>query len=200
MSRPVAVLTLTVFMGVLSTAVGCGSTEPQRVALVGDSITNIVGPQLQSDGPHEWQVEATDGITAPEMVERAQMLAATAPDQVVVNLGTNDALQQKSVEEAIAAIGSIVDAFGGARCIHLVTLSARLPSFGQTPPAPETAERINEWIRTVADERDRVRVIEWDEEVGDDDGLELLKADRIHPNAEGQERLRDLIERAVGGC
>jgi lysophospholipase L1-like esterase len=199
MSRRVAMVTLTVSV-VSTAAIACGSTEPQRVALVGDSITNIVGPQLQAEGRHDWQVEATDGVTAPEMVERAQLLAATAPEQVVVNLGTNDALQQKSVDEAIAAIGAMVDAFGSARCVHLVTISTRLPSFGQTPPAPETAERINDWIRATADEREQVRVVAWDEEVGDDDGLELLKADRIHPDEQGQERLRKLIERAVSGC
>lgn len=187
---------------VLLVALGACTSRSVDVALVGDSIGNQVAPLLQDDSDHRWTFAVQDGRRAVGMVEEAEVVAGSAITEAVVELGTNDVLQQVPVPETTAALGRIVDALagGGARCIHLVTVSTLLPTFGRQPAADDAAQQLNDWMRRTADERDDVALVDWDGELRDAGGTDLLESDRIHPNAEGTALLRELLDAAPGSC
>jgi lysophospholipase L1-like esterase len=178
---------------------GCSGSSPD-VAVVGDSITVLLQDRLSSGSDGEaWNVAATNGATAADMQPAAAQLASAPHDQAVIDLGTNDALRQVPTAETLGVLGAMLDAFGDADCIHLVTVTTRLPPSGE-PPAPQSAQLINDWIRATADERDEVHVIDWDQETAAAGGEQLLESDLIHPNAQGQEQLEAMIRDAVSDC
>lgn len=49
------------------------------------------------------------------------------------------------VEQTIAELSAIVDAFSASRCVHLVTVGTQLPPSGVDAPAAAAA--VNDWIR-----------------------------------------------------
>lgn len=186
-------LTTTVLVvGVVSSACSGGTGT---VAVVGDSITFQTKEHL--DPEVNWDVAASIGATSAQMLPEAQRLAGEGPSQAVINLGTNDALQQIPVQDTEATLESIVGAFDDSRCVHLVTLGTQLPASGE-PPASELAGQLNDWMRRFADERDNVSVIDWDEELAGED--QLLLDDHIHPNVPGRERLAAMMADAVESC
>lgn len=179
----------------------CSLIRGPRVTVVGDSISRQAREDLESRHG-DWRVVAEDARTAVSMQAEAHLVAGTRPEHIVVELGTNDALQGLPAEDTIAALGSIVDeAASAADCVHLVTVSTMLPSFGREPAAPDTAARLNDWMRAVDGEREGVTVVEWDRALASRGGEALLVGDRIHPNDAGRELLVELVADSVtGGC
>ena len=182
--------------GVAATCIACsGGGGP--VAVVGDSITYQTRDHLDEDV--QWDVAASIGATSAQMLPEAQRLAGAVPSQAIINLGTNDALQQVPAAETEATLEAIVGAFDDGRCVHLVTIGTHLPDSGD-PPAGSTAWELNDWMRRFADDHDDVHVIDWDREVSAEAGSELLLDDMIHPNNPGRERLAEMMAEAVDGC
>ena len=182
--------------GVAATCIACsGGGGP--VAVVGDSITYQTRDHLDEDV--QWDVAASIGATSAQMLPEAQRLAGAVPSQAIINLGTNDALQQVPAAETEATLEAIVGAFDDGRCVHLVTIGTQLPDSGD-PPAGSTARELNDWMRRFADDHDDVQIIDWDQEVSAEAGSELLLDDMIHPNNPGRERLAEMMAEAVDGC
>jgi lysophospholipase L1-like esterase len=171
------------------------SSAPQDVAVVGDSITVLVEDRLQRTD-QRWAVEATVGATAQQMRPAAERLASTEQDQAVVNLGTNDALLGVATSTTTQQLQAIVDGFADADCVHLVTINTSLPASGVA--AGSAAQRLNEWMRSVAEGDERIRLVDWDAEVARSG--DLLRPDGIHPNERGRARLVDLMGEAASSC
>ena len=175
----------------------CSST-PSEVAVVGDSITVLIEDRLSSGADNRWDVAATIGATAQQMRPGAEELASGRHDQVIINLGTNDALDGVPRRTTVAQLDAMLSGFSGVDCIHLVTVGTQLPASGVDAPAAAAA--INEWIRRTAEERDGVDVIDWQGEISGDRAGELLRPDRIHPNERGRTRLVRMMRDAVASC
>lgn len=182
-------------LGALALLAAACSSSPQDVAVVGDSITVLVGDRLGSV-EHRWDVEATIGATAQQMRPAAQQLASSPHDQAIVNLGTNDALGGVALDTTTTNLRAIIDGFDDVDCVHLVTITTQLPPSGTD--AGRAAAEINDWLRATADGSDRVRLIDWDAEVAG--SADLLRPDGIHPNDRGRARLVDLMADAVSSC
>src|SRR5689334_1364372 len=73
-----------------------------RVEVIGDSITVITEPVLHDDldGRHKVDVQAVGGMEVAQMQPQATQAALAAPDQVVINLGTNDVIHGKPIDKA----------------------------------------------------------------------------------------------------
>lgn len=196
MSSARAVAALAALLAALL-AVGCSPSR--EVAIVGDSITVLITDQLDTESDTTWDVRAVIGATAEQMRPGADELAATRHDQAAVNLGTNDALTGVPRDTTVANLQAIVDGFDGSDCIHLVTISTRLPTADQ-PDAQQSAAAINDWIRSTAESDDAVRIVDWDAEVTGPDGASLLQDDGIHPNEQGRTRLVEMLDSSVADC
>lgn len=185
-----------------------GLVQPRPlVLLAGDSITELSAGALAGAldgtfglGGHDVSVVARSGATAGEMAPAVVTVAPIGPEQVIINLGTNDAVRTGTTDEGLAEIERMAAAFPDARCIHLVTLSESMVAF-EDPVAPaERAAAMNRGIIELA-EREGYRLIRWDQIVAEANAQGVpVTLDSIHPDAEGERRLADAYAAAVASC
>ncbi len=179
--------------------------DGDSVAIIGDSITVLDSGQMQKQLSSEFKVtlRATLGIRLSESMTTAQQLAAAKPTQVIIDLGSNDALKATPVDQAIKDLQSMVALFKTSECIHLVDLNTHMVALGVGPVAPE-AKAINQAIADLAAKDDRIDVISWDKIVSDDIAAHppkgTLTADTVHPGAKGQLLLAEEADTVLHRC
>ncbi len=151
----------------------------------------------------ELSIEATSGATAAEMLVEATPVANHPAGQLIINVGTNDVFQGVDPESTLGRIEEMLDLFPDAQCVHLVTLNERMFSL-TIEGLPERIDTVNGGIRGLADERERVKIIDWsaivEESHTEDEGSDLIGRDTIHPTEEGQSRLAEAYSEAIRAC
>lgn len=177
----------------------------RRVAIVGDSLTLVSTPELHAalDRHNEVTTEARLGVTVAVMQPVAVDLAATRPEHAVIELGTNDVLQDVPTRETVAGLEAMVATFrgAGAGCIHIVDVNTRMQR-GDGRWTSERAVALNAATAELAAANGDVVTIGWDAalrraEASPDD----LTPDTVHPNREGARLLADLIAGSLAdGC
>lgn len=180
-----------------------GTSALPRVLVIGDSITaqgkDVIVDRL---GPrYDLSVDGKSGYRADQQVATAHQLATRGFDQVVIELGTNDVFQGVDPEVTGESLHQIVEAFGSARCIHIVDVNESMPSEDHDLPA--RAERLNAVIRRIADGDPRIGVVGWAGIVRGYDGSrhgEPIAADGVHPGAAGQDLLVGAYLDALEAC
>lgn len=175
-----------------------------RIAMIGDSITDVTASVFHEklDGEHQLEVRAIGGKEVAEMMPAADELAPTAPDQVVINLGTNDVIHGKDMTAAATSLGAMTAKFAGNRCIHLVTINEGFFSTeGKDLTTP--ARQLNQAIRQLA-QANGYRIVDWADiaakyaAAGEPNGH--LTSDTIHPEAAGRQLLADAVRESVDAC
>ena len=175
-----------------------------RVAVVGDSITALGEPVLEAQlgSDHDLSVDGDFGARIADRLPAIEDVAAGRPDQVVVNLGTNDAVAGTPVDRVALAIEEVLSTLEGVECVHVVTVAEQLSDRG-TSVAGQAA-LVNDILAQAAGRHPNAHVVDWGAAQGAaavrrDDPMALL-SDGVHPDAEGQEVLAEAYERAVAGC
>jgi hypothetical protein len=182
--------------------VGPGPTDD--VAIVGDSITEMSESTVHAElDPHyHVRIQGRGGYRVEEMEPYGIELAESKPEQVIINLGTNDVLTNWPSDKSTAALKRVLADFAGARCIHVVTINEAILSTS-SPGVDARAFVFNFGLRQLAAD-ERLDVIDWAKAVKDDlaagspDGP--LTSDSVHPNATGQKLLATLYHRALDAC
>jgi lysophospholipase L1-like esterase len=178
-------------------AAGCGPPAPNldspgtTIVCLGDSITAGVGtggepayPQLLAERlGREVVAEGVPGDTAAEGLARLSQVLAHDPWLVIVELGGNDILQQRPVEETRQALTAIVEKLLAARVVPLLVEVS----------GPFGGER-REVFDQLADEY-RVPVVRG--VLTDILRDRRLRADAVHPNGAGHRRLAEALAKAV---
>jgi lysophospholipase L1-like esterase len=163
------------------------------VAVLGDSITFFSAEALESGLGFRYDVtlNGQSGARLDERVDAAQELAATRPQNAVINLGSNDVLQARNLEASIAALQRIGAAFAGSSCIAVTTVNENMAEPGDSG-LHDRAVAFNAQLRAVAAQHGW-RIIDWAgtvasyEQSGAPDGP--ISDDTIHPNDRGQQLL-----------
>ena len=181
------------------------ATRPQgdRVAVVGDSITSIGEQQLKISAGNDFVIESRSefGATVEAQMPEATELAATDPKQVIINLGTNDALLGVPLDQTMASLKTMVGLFPDAECIHFVTVNEDLDQAGNRPT--EEVAAFNEALLKMAAELDRGEVVRWDEIAHGslrESRPQGLTTDGVHPDPAGQRELADAEVHALQRC
>jgi lysophospholipase L1-like esterase len=171
------------------------SNEGDKVLILGDSITAITGKDLAKDLEPAYDVtlRAKFGATVQEMMPYAKEVAPQKPDQVVIDLGSNDALGQKPIQETSQQLHELVGLFPDAECIELVNINTKMRHGNQS--RTKEAQAINKVLEDIAAADGRISIVDWDSKVSDD-----LVDDTVHPNKKGQEVLAQLMDDALGRC
>ncbi len=181
--------------------------DGDSVVLIGDSITDWnEGPLTDALGDtYALAIRARAGAETAEMMPDAVAVALAAkPDQVVINLGTNDMAAGRSVSDTISALEAMVRLFPEAECVHVVTINTHMRTL-EDPEDVQRTEDLNSAIRSLPDRFPNVDILPWDEII-DADWEEhppagTLTEDTIHPtNAAGRERLVELYSDALDDC
>ena len=181
------------------------SRDGDSVAIIGDSITFLNQGEIQKQlsPTFKLNVSATLGITLGNSLPAAQQLAAADPRQVVINLGSNDALKAVPIDQAIGELRSVVSTFSGADCIHLVDINTHMVAEGRGPVGPE-AEQLNAEMLKLAAKDSRIDVIGWNKIISDDIAAHppngRLTGDTVHPGPEGQKLLAAELDTVLHRC
>jgi hypothetical protein len=179
-------------------------TPPNEIAYLGDSITDqsrdLLHTQLDADPK---AIIAVGGKRIEEMEPGAHLLERRQPEQVVINLGTNNVLQEDTLDHEVSALHQVIDTFPQARCIHLVTINEGM----YEPPKDlyDAAVALNAQIRAIAAADPRIHIVDWSGIVHDYDAAHdpngPLTYDNVHPTAAvGQHLLVDAEQRSIADC
>jgi len=199
-----AVGVVIVVVAVLAIRVANGAptdTEKPRVLVLGDSITDHGQRQLNEQlGPlYTLSIEGQDNFRIDEEIPAAERWATRPFQQVVVNLGTNDAVQGWPTDQSLASLDRLVSLYPNAACIHLTTVNEHVR--GRAADGPARAAAINEAIRSMADADPRIRVVDWNALVAHSIANDVdLTTDGVHPNEPGQELLTQGYENSMAKC
>lgn len=181
---------------------GPGPTDD--VALVGDSITEQAEETLLTSlrPPYHVRISGRGGYRIEEMEPYAIELATGKPEQVVINLGTNDVLRDWPLDKSVAALNRMVTKFKDTRCVHLVTISEHI-LIAEDPAIKDRAVALNAEIRKLAQSRN-YDVIDWSGLVagyvaqGEPEGS--ISGDTVHPSELGQKKLAELYREGLARC
>jgi hypothetical protein len=187
-----------------SAEVDAGPGPTDDVALVGDSITEQSESTLHAelDGSFHVRVRGRGGYRIEEMEPYAIELATTKPEQVIINLGSNDALKSWPIDKSVQALRRLIKDFEGTRCLHLVTVNEAMVN-DRVPDLSARAAALNGEIRRIA-ATENFNVIDWSRAVADNVKAGSpgggVTSDSIHPTVQGQKLLAGLYKTALGTC
>jgi lysophospholipase L1-like esterase len=200
----VAVLAIGLLVVASITYILIRRSQPERVAVLGDSITVLTEPDLLAIS-HRYTLDigAVSGATVQDMLRAAQLLARQHPRQVVLNLGTNNVMKGRPPDETVKAIQQILGLFKDAKCIHLVTVNSSMIRFDD-PFLTARIRQVNEGLRQIAARDRRVNIIDWSKRVHDyqvaKEPQGHLLYDTVHPTGLGQRMLSQMYEQALKSC
>jgi lysophospholipase L1-like esterase len=181
-----------------------GPKATDDVAMVGDSITETSEAALRDaiGSSYKLNIRARGGYRVQEMEPYAIELSTTQPEQVIINLGTNDVLQSWPLDESTTTLERMIKSFAGAKCIHIVTVNEKIDP-ARTAGVQERAAAFNVEIHRLADQY-HLDVIDWAKTVNDDvaGGSKKggLTVDSIHLNSLGKHQLGEMVVNALNAC
>jgi hypothetical protein len=196
-----------VVLAVVLLAIGLVALQRRHppVVLLGDSITELAKPAFEGElgGEYDLHVSGVAGHRTDQRVPVVPELAAAQPRQVVINLGTNDVLQRRNLDETERDLEAIGAGFGSSKCVHLVTVVEAMFSF-EDAGLHDRAVDLNDRIRGLAARRGW-RVIPWDRIIRDYDAAGQPQgpwsSDTVHPTPEaGQPLLINGYREALASC
>ena len=97
-----------------------------------------------------------------------------------------------------ADLTSMVETFDGASCIHLVTVNEHINRMGIDFSAEAVA--LNAEIRTIAQRRTNVDLIDWNRIVVEHAADGIMSDDSVHPNEAGVALLATAYADAIESC
>ena len=181
-------------------AASCSTSSGGKVGLIGDSITDLSQAPLHQalDATYEVELVGKFGARTDEVLPEVKVIAASMPSQAIINIGTNDAIQQVPLAQTRASIDEMVTAFAAAKCVFLVEINEAITAQG----APRTAEAraINEQLRDIADTVPNVRMLEWNNEIAANGGPTVITFDTVHLSTKGVVVLADAYRKALADC
>lgn len=180
-----------------------GNQGGPRVAVIGDSITNLAGPAIKADlsSDYAWNVQSQGGQSIAQMAPTLQSMLNDPqgrPDDVIVNLGTNDvfAVGEVGLYNWQDSLRTEVQALQSTRCVIFVTVNTSADAlFGDMG----TAAAINQAIAGYVAQMPNLHLLDWNALVHQGtnaaDWIDPgggLTTPFVHPNRAGQEELAAL--------
>jgi hypothetical protein len=173
-----------------------------RVLVLGDSISDRGQRSLRDEvaGAFEVSIDGKASFTTQMMVPAAQRWSTRDFEQVIINLGSNDIAQGVDVDQSALTLAQMVDLFPEAVCVHLVTVTEAMPE-AAGPDVRRRAAELNERMRSLAAEDERVRIVDWAAIVRDEiaQGREPT-LDGVHPTNETHPRLAAAQAESLDAC
>jgi hypothetical protein len=181
-----------------------GPDPTDDVVIIGDSITESAEPMLlEALQPRSVvRVRGRGGYRIEQMEPYAVEAASAEPEQVIINLGSNDVLLSWPLDRSVEAFTRMLGYFDGARCIHLVTVNQGFRSETDDGLAYR-ALLLNGQIRELAASTG-ADIVDWAKMVSDYEAAGSpfgpITSDSVHPTELGQKMLADAYEEALRTC
>lgn len=174
------------------------------VVVLGDSITEFGQDHLRNDLGDEYEltVDGVFGARTGDRLDAAAAIAATRPDQVVVNLGTNDVVVGTPLDKVRRDIDTILAELDSVECVHVVTVGENLISDGI--PLPRAGAAVNAQLAEVTAEHPNATLMHWDRlqdaAARRRDDPQALLFDGIHPDGDGLAALAEGYADVLSDC
>lgn len=176
-----------------------GASHKPKLQFLGDSITYLARADINShyDGRYNVAIDALVGADTYEYRHNVASAARADPRDVIINLGTNDAVRighPWSVEPHGLTLAQVSEnlstfrsEFPASTCVIFVTIDTHDAAWD-----PVAAGKINAYIRSKF-----AHVVDWD---GAWSPRYFDQPDDPHPNAAGRRALLSLEDQALAGC
>jgi hypothetical protein len=199
-----AVGVLIVVVTVFAIRLAYGSADDfskPRALILGDSITDKSQRELNDTiGPlYALSIDGQDNFRIDDQLPVAERWATRPFQQVVINLGTNDAVQGWPLDQSSANLTKLVAMFPNAQCVHVTTINEHLR--GRSANAGPNAAALNDQIRAMAAADPRINVVDWNAliEANLAQGVDLT-SDGVHPTREGSQLLIGAYDKSMQSC
>jgi lysophospholipase L1-like esterase len=191
-----SLVSVVVVLAVIAVLVYTLSPTFVSVVVVGDSITVVAQPDIAAAlaGAYDPDIHAIWGQRIDQMLPTLTVVLHQHPSDVVVNLGTNDAIQAATHPDWQRAFNQMIAMLASTHCVILTTVSTRLDT---SPGSQLVAADIDAAITSVRSAWPNFHVVDWNAAVHAANGDGLLSSDRIHPSPAGQLTLSALIRTAL---
>lgn len=179
----------------------CGDSSGDKVGLIGDSITDLSREPLTQALGTDRTVEIVGkfGARSDQVIEDVKVIAASKPAAAVVNIGTNDALQQVPADQTAANVQAILDLLGDVGCRYLVQVNTGITDKATGAPRQAEAQAINDQLDALAEKND-VDVIDWNRTIADNGGNAAITYDTVHLSEKGIVLMADAYRQALDDC
>jgi lysophospholipase L1-like esterase len=181
---------------------GSAGAKPS-VVFDGDSITVLATPAIHQllDPRYDVNVLGVIGIRINQSLPALQSALRFHPDAVVVNLGTNDALQGGEHPDWVSGWDRLIRITRNTPCVVLTTINPAADALSHKP----IARRINAAIRRLAAQHPmKYKVADWSRflsrNVSNQRAYLLTQPILIHPTPAGAEKLVALDQKALAKC
>jgi hypothetical protein len=141
---------------------GCGLLDTRSEAgVVGDSITLQVVDEVRRQATDEWRLDIRPmpGATVGEMLPAVAAVADAGPEQVIINLGTNNVLRSVPIEQTTADLEVMFDLLASVPCVHVVTVHEYIFSWDEGY-LTYRSQPVNEALVATAQARG-AQVVDW---------------------------------------
>jgi hypothetical protein len=174
-----------------------GNPGGPKVGIVGDSITNLLRPDLKSavGSKYRYVVKARDGMRIDQQLDalRSVLHAGDPPMRLIVNLGTNDVLQGRS--DALANLDHELQLLADVDCVILVTINPNADHSGT-----HLAETLNDAMKSAVASLPNLHLLDWAGLLAADPERAhqwLSGFDAVHPTASGSQALAARYRQAL---
>jgi hypothetical protein len=149
--------------------------ESGNVTVVGDSLTYLAQAEFVSTGTdlgYRVTADGVPGLTWEQRLDRVKQVAAAPPDAVVVELGTNDLLQNIPLATTMQSVDQAIFALAGAPCVVFVNVGL---VFGNV----DERDAYDDALDKAVDGHSNMTVYDWKSRFNDhhewsSDGIHLL--------------------------
>jgi len=195
-------MAFTLFLAVFSTPSTSAREQPSSVILVwGDSLSAsyrmdeqqgwvaLLQEKLTAEGRHDWRIvngSVSGETTAGGLARLPAMLASTSPDIVILELGGNDGLRGLPVPTIRENLAQMIELSQGAGARVLLSGIQIPPNYGPRYTGPFYAQY------TELAEQYGLALIPFLLD-GIADNAELMQDDGIHPTAEAQPLIVEIV-------
>lgn len=175
------------------------TTSSRPVAVIGDSITFFAGHDISRSLPRPYHADIHAGIgrRIDEMLPDLAKAIQAHPAAVVVNLGTNDALQVSTHPDWQSGFARMISAVTRTKCAIIMTISTVLPG---PSVIRRVAANIDREISAAVAVHPNLHIADWKTSINASNGASLLMPDKVHPSAAGQLTLAALVGSALKAC
>ena len=182
-------------------AAACGGSTNQKVGLIGDSITDMSrGPLQQALGSgHKVEIDGKFGARSDQVIEDVKLIAASRPGAAIINIGTNDAIQQIPAKQTAANIQQILDLLKDVGCRYLVQINEGITDKATAASRQAEAHAINQQLAALAD-KNGVDVIDWNRTIANNGGNGVITFDTIHLTDKGVLLMAAAYKKALDAC
>lgn len=184
-----------------------GNLNGPKVAVNGDSITNLSTTDIQAAlAPnYAYNVLGQNGYTIADALPSLQTMLTDpegAPQDVIVNLGTNNVLRQDTLWPW--ELAAEVQMLANTPCVVMVNVSTYADVFPVLSGDPPMADDINTAINQAVATHPNFHLLDWNTFVhtGNNFNLYVFQGDLgflglVHPNADGQAALASMYVQAL---